>query len=38
MRDGTVVGEVPAAGANEEDVLHLASGTTSSSADGGATE
>jgi ribose transport system ATP-binding protein/rhamnose transport system ATP-binding protein len=27
MREGTVVGELPAAGATEEDVLHLASGT-----------
>jgi ribose transport system ATP-binding protein/rhamnose transport system ATP-binding protein len=32
MREGTVAGELPAAGATEEDVLHLASGT-----DGGAT-
>jgi ribose transport system ATP-binding protein/rhamnose transport system ATP-binding protein len=31
MREGTVAGELPAAGATEEDVLHLASGT-----DGGA--
>src|ERR687887_1496055 len=40
MRDGTVVGELPAAGATEEDVLHLASGTdggAASAADGNAT-
>jgi ABC-type sugar transport system ATPase subunit len=37
MRDGTVVGEVPAAGATEVDVLHLAStgGAAASGASGG---
>jgi hypothetical protein len=32
MRKGTVAGELPAAGATEEDVLHIASGTDGGSA------
>jgi ribose transport system ATP-binding protein/rhamnose transport system ATP-binding protein len=41
MREGTVAGELPAAGATEEDVLHLASApvgtsTSTSGADGAA--
>jgi hypothetical protein len=45
MREGTVAGELPAAGATEEDVLHLAStpvraststSTSTSGADGAA--
>jgi ribose transport system ATP-binding protein/rhamnose transport system ATP-binding protein len=34
MRDGLVAGELPAEGATEEDVLHLASGTTKGDPDG----
>jgi rhamnose transport system ATP-binding protein len=35
MREGTVAGELPAAGATEEDVLHLAStGSANGNGDG----
>jgi ribose transport system ATP-binding protein/rhamnose transport system ATP-binding protein len=38
MREGTVAGELPAAGATEEDVLHLASTGGSTAGATGATE
>jgi hypothetical protein len=36
MREGTVAGELPAAGATEENVLHLASTPVSTTSESGA--